>query len=204
MASRRAFRLKVIVAFLALLVVLFLARAVWLTALGWALVYDEGPAKADIAVVLAGDHWGHRLVRATELVKQGYVPRILVSGPPGIYGTNEGEVAIHWAVQGGYPADWFVGVPHQALSTLAEAEVLLNDMRRRNIHSFLLVTSNYHTARSRRIYLKVEREMGGGPGFRMVASPDEYYAPDRWWRSREGRKTALLEWTKAVTSVFGI
>jgi len=38
--------------------VLFLIRSWWLPALGWALVRDDGAAKADIAVVLGGDLLG--------------------------------------------------------------------------------------------------------------------------------------------------
>jgi uncharacterized SAM-binding protein YcdF (DUF218 family) len=201
---RRSLRLPFTLAFLLLLLVLFLARDIWLSALGSALVYDEGPAKADVALVLAGDYWGNRMLRAVDLVKQGYVPRILVSGPPGFYGTNESDAAIRWAVQQGYPAGWFVGVPHQATSTLAEAAVLLTYMRLHNIPSFLLVTSNYHTARAHRIYRKAERDMGGGPAMRVVAARDKYFAPDSWWQSREGRKTAFMEWTKTVSNALGI
>lgn len=204
MGPRRSSRLKVTLAFLALFLVLFLTRGVWLSALGAALVHDEGPGKADVALVLAGDYWGYRLQHAADLVKQGYVPHILVSGPPGFYGTNESDAAIHWALLQGYPAEWFIAVPHTATSTLAEANVMLTYMRQHQIHSFLLVTSNYHTARARRIFLKAEHDSGGGPDMRVVAAPDKYFTPDGWWQSREGRKTAFMEWTKTVTRVFGI
>jgi uncharacterized SAM-binding protein YcdF (DUF218 family) len=201
--SRRAFRLFFAVSLLFLLL-LFLFRDAWLTALGWALVYDQGPAKADAAVVLAGGYWGKRILFAADLVKQGYVPRVLVSGPPGFYGVNESEAAIAWAVKQGDPAVWFVAVPHEATSTRTEAQALLGYVRQHDIHSILLVTSNYHTARAGRIFRKTEREMGGGPDLRVVAAPDKYFAPASWWQSREGRKTAFLEWTKTVSSAFGI
>ena len=204
MAVRRLVWLKFTIAFLALLLILFLARGVWLTALGSALVYDQGPAKADIAVLLAGDAWGNRLTCAADLVKRGYVPRVLVSGPPGFYGINESDAAIRWAAERGFPAEWFLAVPHLASSTRTEAVILLNELRKRNIHSFLLVTSNFHTARARRIFLKTEREMGGGPDLRVVASSDHYFSPDSWWRTREGLKIEFMEWSKTVANVFGI
>ena len=50
----------------------------------------------------------------------------------------------------------------------------------------------------------VERERGGGPTIRVVAVADPVYDPAAWWRSREGRKTAFLEWTKTITSLVGI
>jgi hypothetical protein len=37
-----------------------------------------------------------------------------------------------------------------------------------------------------------------------VATRDPMFDPENWWHSREGRKTAFLEWTKAITSLVGI
>jgi uncharacterized SAM-binding protein YcdF (DUF218 family) len=201
---RRSFLFKSVLVLLFLALAVFLARDVWLAALGRVLVHDDGPGKAEIAVVLAGDYWGHRLFKGAELVRQGYVPLVLVSGPPGFYGVNEADAAIRFAVGKGYPAQWFIPLHHTALSTREEAVVVLDALKQRNIRSFLLVTSNYHTARARRIYLSAERERGGGPDLRVVASGDQFFTATNWWHNREGRKTVLLEWTKTVTSAFGI
>jgi uncharacterized SAM-binding protein YcdF (DUF218 family) len=201
---RRSLYLKTTLALLVLAMLLFVGRGIWLPAVGTLLVHDDGPGKADVAVLLGGDSWGFRMERGAQLVKTGYVPRVLVSGPPGMYGINEADAAIHWAVERGYPAEWFVPVRHQALSTRAESVVMLDYLRQHGIHSFLLVTSNYHTARARRVFLTTERKMGGGPEFRVVASGDKYYVPGAWWKSREGLKIAFMEWTKTVTGAFGI
>jgi hypothetical protein len=182
----------------------YLARDVWLAALGRALIHDDGAAKAEIAVVLAGDPWGCRLTKAAELVRDGYAPRVLVSGPPGIYGVNEADAAIRFAIAKGYPAEWFIPLYHTGLSTRAEAVAVLDALAQRHIRSFLLVTSDYHTARARRIFLNAERQRGGGPDLRAVASPDRYFSAANWWRNREGQKIEFLEWTKTLATVFGI
>jgi uncharacterized SAM-binding protein YcdF (DUF218 family) len=187
-----------------LLLAIVLTRTVWLTALGQVLVHEDGPAKADIAVVLGGDYWGHRILTAANLVRAGYVPAVLVSGPPGFYDTSESDAAIQFAVRKGYPAAWFIPAAHNELNTRDEARVLLEDLRRRNIHSFLLVTSNYHTARSRRIFLSAESALGGGPQMRMVAAPDQFFKPDSWWQNRESQKIFLFEWLKTITGPLGI
>jgi uncharacterized SAM-binding protein YcdF (DUF218 family) len=202
--ARRSFLLKSFLALLLLGAAVYLSRDLWLAAFGRALVHDDGAAKADIAVVLAGDYWGHRMTKAAELVRQGYVPRVLVSGPPGFYGVNEADAAIQFAVGKGYPADWFIPLRHTALSTREEAGVVLDALKQRNIHSFLLVTSNYHTARARRIYLNAEHRRGGGPDMRVVASGDQFFTAGDWWRNREGQKTVFMEWTKTLSSAFGI
>jgi uncharacterized SAM-binding protein YcdF (DUF218 family) len=203
-AGRRSLFFKSASILLLLAVVALLARNAWLPSIGSALVHDDGAAKADIAVVLAGDYWGHRLTKGAELVRQGYVPRVLVSGPPGFYGCNEADAAIRFAVAKGYPAEWFIPLHHNGLSTLEESDAVLDDLKQRKIVSFLLVTSNYHTARARRIYLAAERRRGGGPDLRVVASGDEFFTTANWWRNRESRKTVFLEWTKTLASALGI
>jgi uncharacterized SAM-binding protein YcdF (DUF218 family) len=203
-ARPRSFRLKLLAACLVLAAAAVLSRSLWLPVLGYALVHDDGPAKADMAVVLAGDPVGHRIEKAAELVRDGYVPAALISGPAGYYGLHESDFEIAYAVRRGLPAEWFIALPNSALSTQEEAAVVLAELRRRNVRSFLLVTSDFHTARARRIFLAAERATGGGPAMRTVAAPDEFFRPDSWWRNREGQKTAFFEWCKNVASALGI
>ena len=202
MPRRRLVRVSLFL--LVLAITGFVTRGVWLTALGNALVHDEGPAKAEIVVVLAGDFAGQRLIAGAELVRQGWAPRVLVSGPPGFYGVNEADAAIRFGIAKGYPAEYFVALPHTALSTRDEAVVVMTYLKSHQIRSFLLVTSDFHTARARRIFLATERRMGGGPSLRTVAAPDQYFTPTTWWLNREGRKIAFMDWTKTITGAFGI
>lgn len=200
MARRPSFFLKSLVVSAILLAVIVATHSWWLAGLGRLLVHDDGPARADIAVVLAGDFYGNRILRAAELVKQGYVPQVLVSGPDGIYGFYECDLEIQFAVKHGYPESWFVRAPNTALSTREEAAAILPDLRRRGVHRFLLVTSNYHTARAARIY----RAAAPGLQMRVVAAPDSYFTPDGWWRNRQGQKVFLIEWLKTVANGLGM
>ena len=100
MAPRRSLKLSLVFALLALAVVLPITHTAWLTALGNRLVREDGPAKADLAVVLAGDKYGNRILKGAELVSRGYVPAVLVSGP-GLYNTYECDMAIEFAVREG-------------------------------------------------------------------------------------------------------
>ena len=207
MAARRRVPCKSAIVLLALVIlagVAWLARDVWLAALGRALIHDDGPGKAEIAVVLGGDEWGNRMIKGAELARQGYVPVVLVSGPPGMYDINEADAAIQFAIRKGYPAEWFIPLYHTGLSTREEAVAVLDALKQRNIHSFLLVTSDYHTGRARRIYRRAERQRGGGPDLRVVASRDRFFTSNGWWHNREGQKTCFLEWTKTLAAVFGI
>jgi uncharacterized SAM-binding protein YcdF (DUF218 family) len=199
-ARRSSLFLKSLVCIVIVLALAVAAHSWWLAALGRMLVRDEGPAKAEIAVVLAGDYSGNRVMRAAELVKQGYVPNVLVSGPHLIYDSYECDLAIPFAVKRGYPEMWFIRAPNETRSTRAESATILADLRRRGVHRFLLVTSDFHTARAARIYRAAAPDMD----IRVVAARDEFFSADGWWRNREGRKTFLVEFLKTVANALGM
>jgi uncharacterized SAM-binding protein YcdF (DUF218 family) len=139
-------------------------------------------------------------LKAAELVREGYTPGVLVSGPSGAYGSYECDLAIGFAVRRGYPRDWFIGLPMEAYSTEEEAHVVLDDLRRRKLRRVLLVTSDYHTARAARIY----RSLAPDLSFRVVAAPDRFFNAANWWRHRQGRKQFFFEWTKTIATVVGL
>lgn len=202
---RRRFFLRFLLTVAVLALAMYLTRSWWLPMLGKGLIRDDGPAKADAIIVLAGDPFGHRIEKAAELVRRGYAPGVvLVSGPAGVYGFYESDLAIQFIVREGYPADWFVAVPNRARSTKAEAPILLAELRRRNVRSFLLVTSDYHTARSARIYAATERAMGYTPAMRVVAAGDEFFRADSWWHNRDAEKIVFSEWVKTLAWDLGI
>lgn len=172
----------------------------WLEALGDLLVHAEPPERADLVVVLAGDWWGNRVLKAGELVRQGYAPRALVSGPDGAYGYHECDLAIPFAVRHGYPESWFLHFHIRAYSTREEAQAVLAELRRRGVRSVLIVTSDYHTRRAGAIYRSLApAELQ----IRVVAAPDAFFRADRWWRTRQGRKQWALESLKTVSGWFG-
>lgn len=192
-------------AVLGLLAVLAVAtRHSWMPWLGDILVRDDGPAKADIAVVLAGDTNGHRIELAADMVKKGYVPEVLVDGPMGPYGNRESDLAIAFITKEGYPARWFVPLPMDAHSTAEEAAVVVAELERRRLNSILLITSNYHTARAWRTFHKLLRQHNDRILMRVIPARDDWFQPASWWQTREGRKIALLEWSKTIAAAVGL
>jgi len=185
---------------IALLAALMAIHPLLLPAVGRALVQAEEPAPADAALVLGGDGFGYRILKGAELVREKHTGVVLVSGPDGVYGYNEAELAIRFAVRAGYPESWFVALPHSARSTAAEAAVLAPELRKRGIRTCLLVTSNFHTRRAGRTFRAVIPDIQ----FRVVAAGYPGFEPDSWWREREGRKTVLLEWQKTIASWVGM
>jgi uncharacterized SAM-binding protein YcdF (DUF218 family) len=178
----------------ALLAVLF--HAPLLTALGAYLDQSGPPQNADVVFVLAGDASGHRILKGAELVRQGYAPRAVVSGPAGDYGYYECDLAIPFAVKAGYPESEFVRFPHQAHSTREEAAAAAEELRGLGAHRVLLVTSVYHTRRAGADF----RAAAPDVTFIVVSAPDENFTPDGWWHNREARKLFLIEWMKTVAT----
>ncbi len=184
----------------AVALLLAISYPLWLGWIGAFLIKSEAPFRADMIVVLAGDWAGYRILKGGELVKRGYAAQVLVSGPLGYYGRSEDSLAIPFAVEHGYPQEYFIGFPNRSHSTVEEADDILPELQKRGVKKFILVTSDYHTRRAGRIY----HARANGFEMRVVAAPDEYFTAKGWWRTREGRKTVFLEWTKTITSLFGI
>jgi uncharacterized SAM-binding protein YcdF (DUF218 family) len=163
------------------------------------LVVADKPAKADMAVVLGGGGDGFRILTAAQLVRDGYVPAALVSGPDGSYETPECDIAIPFAVRHGYPESYFRHIHGHYMTTSEEADDIIAYLRKENVKSILVVTSGYHTRRAGRYYRHI-------PGIeaRMIAAPDRYAEHGTWWKNREGRKTMFFEWSKTVATLFGL
>ena len=182
------------------LVLALITYPIWLTALAEFLVQSDPPVPADMIVVLAGDFTGGRIFTAGGLVRQGFAPKALISGPAGVYGLYESDLAIALAVHNGYPAAYFVGFPNESKSTASETAALVPELRRLHVHKIDLVTSNFHTRRAARTF----RALAPDIEVHVVAAPDQYFTPGGWWKEREGRKTFFMEWAKTVGAWLGM
>jgi len=183
-----------------LLLILFLARHALGGWLGEYLVQAGPPAHADLAVVLAGDFYGNRILKGAELVREGYAPQALVSGPAGLYGFHECDLAIPFAVKADFPKSDFIAFPHNSKSTTEEIAAIVPELRKRKVHSVDLVTSDYHTRRAGRIFHAAAPDIE----LHVVAAPDENFRAYGWWQTREGRKVFAIEWMKTIAGWFSI
>jgi hypothetical protein len=161
----------------------------WLAALGRLLVRDDGPARADIAVVLAGDFSGNRILRAAELVKQGYVPKVLVSGPHMLYGFYECDLEIPFAVKRGYPEAGSSARPMKPSARARRPPHFGGSAAPRR--ASISIGDQRLPHRARRAHLPGRRSRSryaGGGRARQV------FPADGWWRNREGQKVFFMEW----------
>jgi len=185
------------VCLLILIAILLIRCKSCLSYLGRFLVDSQPPQPADLIVVLGGDFWGPRVTKGADLAKEGYAPLVLFSGPP-YQGRPEGELAIAFLVQRGYPAKLFAVFPHTAKSTIAEAKALRGELARRGARRVILVTSSYHSRRGALVLYAV----CPGIDFISVPAPDPNYDADNWWNEGDSRKLFVSEWTKILWFVL--
>ena len=178
---------------------LALTHGIWLAWIGRFLVRTDPPEKAGIAVVLSGDGNGHRLLKAVELVEQGFAPKVLIVGPEGSYGARESDLAMDFARRRGLNTEILDPFVADITSTLEEALVVDEELRRRGIDKALVVTSEYHSRRSRFIY---RNRVSGEVKYLVVASDDPRFDPGAWWKTRAGKEILVIEYVKTLNSWF--
>ena len=99
------------------------------------------------------------------------------------------DLMLHDLKERGVPENAIVRFPHHAANTQAEAVEIAHLIRERGWKKILLVTSNYHTRRSRYIF---ERVLPPGTSLLVVSAPDTDFNPDRWWESHQGRSSSSM------------
>jgi len=180
-----------------LLVVLAIRWQSTLSGIGHILIKSDRPERSDLILVLGGDFWGPRVLKAAELGTQRFAPVVLLSSPP-YRGRPEGEFTIPFLEERGYSPDLFQVFPHYAASTIAEAVALRGELSRRKVKRVILVTAAYH---SRRAYI-VFRLFCPGIQFLSVPAEDTHYAADTWWKNAASRDLFFSEVTKMLGSVL--
>lgn len=194
------FRFVFLLCFLCLLFVLYLVRHPLLRLAGGFWIVDETPVPADAVVMLSDDNFNaDRAARAAQLYKAGWAPRVVASGRYLRPYASIAELEEHDLADRGVPMAAIVRFAHHAENTKDEAAALAQLISSRGWKRILLVTSNYHTRRSR--YL-AEREFPPGTVLRVVAAPDSNYDPHSWWHTRNGLKIFSHECVGMLVSIW--
>ncbi|MBG99073.1 MAG: hypothetical protein CMN58_01860 [Solibacterales bacterium] len=178
---------------------LALTHKVWLAWLGRYLIRTTPLVQADIVVVLSGDRNGNRLLKAVELVDQGFASTILITGPEGFYGARESDLAIDFARRQGLDLKILQPFVVDITSTLEETLAIDEELRSRDISRALVVTSEYH---SRRANFILSRYGSENINYVLVTAEDPQFDPQTWWETRDGRKIVVVEYMKTLHSWF--
>jgi hypothetical protein len=198
-------------AVLAALAALVAVPSIWepvLRAAGSVLVINEHVAPADI-IVVSLDSAGAGALEAADLMQSGIARRVAVFiDPP--------DGADREFIRRGLPYDdasarqirqlgWLgvtdvMQIPRTEAGTEGEGQVLPAWCDRHQFRSIVFVTARDHSRRSRRL---LDRAMKGHPT-RVTVQPASYssFDPDRWWETRSGIRTEIVEFQKLVLDVL--
>jgi uncharacterized SAM-binding protein YcdF (DUF218 family) len=195
-------------AILILLVVLAYAfRSQILTGVADYLVVSDRLQPADI-IFLLNSEVNTRPFYASDLYKQGLAPVIVIArsedAPTVDLGLvpNDTDIDVGVMEKLGVPADKIIVLPVSGgvTSTFDEAIVLRRYIETNNIHTVILVTSAFHTRRTKWIF---DRELSGLPlTLEMAAAPHYGFDATNWWRSESGLITLNNEYVKLVYYFF--
>jgi hypothetical protein len=198
----------VLVAAVAAAVVAFTSlREPILRAAGWALVFNEPVAPADI-IVVSLDSGGAGALEAADLVQSGIAKRVAVFADPpsgedyefmrrGL--AYEDASARQIRQLGWLGVTDVVQIPRMEAGTEGEGQVLPPWCDQHQFRSIVFVATRDHTRRLRRV---LDRAMKGHPA-RVTVRPARYsdFDPDRWWETRGGVRTEIIELQKLVLDV---
>ncbi|MDN4495130.1 YdcF family protein [Ureibacillus aquaedulcis] len=151
------------------------------------LVVNEEPENADVIIVLSGD--GSRLEEGATLYHEGYGKNVLLTTALGS-GTTKEE-----AIEFGIPEEALI-LEEKATSTYTNAVYAIEEMAKHDLTSAVVVTSDYHTRRSKMIFERVFK--GSGIELTYVASASGETLGDFSMRM------AAREYVKLVGYFFGL
>jgi hypothetical protein len=178
-----------------------------LRAAGRVLVVDEPVTAADI-IVLAPDSGGAGALQAADLVHDGIATRVAVfTDPPAgedLEFIRRGLPYEDLAAKQIRQLGWLgvtdvVKIPRNEEGTGGEGEVLGPWCDQQQLRSVVVVASRDHSRRIRRV---LNRDMKGH-AVRVTVRAEHYstFDPDRWWETRTGIRTEIIEFEKLVLDV---
>ena len=205
--QRRAAIRVVLVSVAAAIVAVPSVREATLRAAGWALVVNEALAPADI-IVISADSDGAGALEAADLVKSGISTRVAVfTDPPrgeDLEFIRRGLPYEDGAARQIRQLRWLgvtdvVQIPRPEAGTEAEGQVLPSWCDQHQVRSLVFVVARDHSRRTLRI---LSRVMNSHETRLSVQSAGySNFDPDRWWESRGGIRTEIVELQKLVLDV---
>ena len=187
---------KKIIIFLIIITVVFMVL-IGLN-LGKFLVKSDKLEKSDAIVVFSGD-CGARTERAVELLKDGYADYLILSGGKVYDDVTMAELMKKHAIKLGVDESKIL-IDNEASTTNENAEFTTNIIEENNFKSVIVVTSDYHTRRSK---LAMEKALentlidGEEVMVRVTPSKEEKFTT-KWWTSGDSVLMVISEYLKLM------
>jgi uncharacterized SAM-binding protein YcdF (DUF218 family) len=180
--------------------VLYFARHPILRFAAESWIIDDTLRPADAIVVISDDNfYADRATRAAEAYRQGLAPVVVASGRRLRPYAGIAEMMQHDLIERGVPKDKILLVAHDADNTRDEARALAPWAVKEKWRSVIVVTSNYHTRRTRYIFSRV---FPVSTAVMITAARDGDFDPERWWEKRVSIKRFTHELAGMVAAIW--
>jgi uncharacterized SAM-binding protein YcdF (DUF218 family) len=189
-----------------ILIVIILSHQYLIKKIGYFLIYEQNPQKADVIVALNGGDT-ERSLAAVDLYNQGYAGLIIMAGlvkQPGSeefwkrVGDNFNEkIFFQKAIEAmGIPEKSFQFIGNGVSSTYDEALATREFLKENGYKTILLVTSKWH---SKRAYLTFRSALKDD-GIKIVIQPSKYdaFRPDGWWKNENDAELVFYEYIRLI------
>ncbi|MGB9662253.1 MAG: YdcF family protein [Moorellaceae bacterium] len=160
----------------------------------WLVVEDNALQPADVIIVLSGEQ-GERVETAVKLYKQGFAPRLLMTGGPVEWNVAAADIMAWQAESLGVPPQDIV-LERRASSTYENAVYTLEILKQKGWRSAIVVTSPYHLRRTRFIFEKVFA--GSNIRLSFYGAENPWLVPEEWWRQDRGIEVVGIEYFKLL------
>jgi uncharacterized SAM-binding protein YcdF (DUF218 family) len=185
---------------LVLCLVLYFARRPLLRLVGEAWLIDDPVEHADAIIVLSDDNfYADRATHAADLYRHGVAPLVVASGRKLRPYAGIAELMQHDLIERGVPKDKILPFAHVAENTREEAHALRPLAIDRKWHSVIVVTSNYHTRRTRYIFTRV---FPSSVAVRVSSAKDGDFDPETWWQKRVSLKELTREFAGMLVAIW--
>lgn len=178
-----------------LIIIGFIAKNPLLQSVADFLISDETMEKSDVIIVLGGEIKGERTKRAVELYKQGLAGKLLFSdGTDLSWRTKAVDEMVALALELGVPSKDILKETYSR-STYENAVYSKKVMMEHNYQSAIVVTTDWHSKRSKFIFDKVFE--GSNIKLTYANAPDDRIdSLKEWWKDSEKQQIVLTEWAK--------
>ncbi len=161
-------------------------------------IVEDPLDKSDALIVLGDDNfYADRSTRGAQLFREGKAPLIVASGRRLRPNAGIAELMEHDLIERGVPRDRIVRFVHDADGTVEAAQALTRLVRERKWHSVIVVTSNFHTRRTRYVFQHVFPE---SVEVRVASASDGDFDPQHWWEKHKSLKELTQEFAGMVAN----
>ncbi|HVE81116.1 MAG TPA: YdcF family protein [Candidatus Dormibacteraeota bacterium] len=177
-----------------LLILVGLAAGLFLS-IGYFLSPQDKLKKADVIIAVSGGETDSRTKEAASLYKQGYAPKLILSGAAqDPLGPSNAAAMRQIAINLGVPPS-AIQIEEDSRTTAENALAVAPMVRRLQAKTVILVTSPYH---QKRASLSFSKALGKNVKIINHSAPDKSWRKAHWWATDYSYQLTLSELQKTL------